>query len=54
MLYQVSEKSNGAVNFIYLDFKGLKKEDKERLNPFFNKTKAELIDAPHTPFQQLL
>jgi len=50
MLYQISEKSNGAVNFIYLDFKGLKKEDKERLNPFFNKTKAELIDAPHTPF----
>jgi DNA sulfur modification protein DndE len=50
MLYQISEKSNGAVNFIYLDFKGLKKEDKEHLRPFFNKTKAKFIDAPHTQF----
>ncbi|MEN9611675.1 MAG: hypothetical protein RLZZ628_2489, partial [Bacteroidota bacterium] len=50
LLYQMCERSNEAVNFIYLDFKGLKKEDKDKLTPFFAKTKAQLIDTPHTPF----
>ncbi|AEE51789.1 DndE family protein [Haliscomenobacter hydrossis] len=50
LLYQISEKSNNQINFIYLDFKGLKKEDKELLKPFFDRTKTTLIDAPHTQF----
>lgn len=49
-LTQVVEESKGAVNFIYLDFKGLKKEDEKALKPFFEKTGASFIDAPHTPF----
>ncbi len=49
-LQQVVEESGGAVNFIYLDFKGLKKEDEKALRPFFQKTGATYIDAPHKPF----
>lgn len=49
-LKQVAETSKGKVNFIYLDFKGLKKEDEKALKPFFDKTGAKYIDAPHTAF----
>ncbi len=49
-LKQVVEKSKEQVNFIYLDFKGLKKEDEKVLQPFFDKTKAIYIDAPQKPF----
>ncbi len=50
LLDQIVEKSQGQVNYVYLDFKGLKKDDKKFLQPFFTKTKTTLIDAPHTPF----
>jgi DNA sulfur modification protein DndE len=49
-LKQIVDESKGAVNFIYLDFKGLKKEDEKALQPFFTKTKAVYIDAPQKPF----
>lgn len=49
-LKQIVEKSKGETNFIYLDFKGLKSEDKLSLQSFFTKTKAVFIDAPHTQF----
>jgi DNA sulfur modification protein DndE len=49
-LSQVVTETKGAVNFIYLDFKGLKKEDEKRLQPFFSKTNATYIDAPQKPF----
>lgn len=49
-LKQIVDESKGTVNFIYLDFKGLKKEDEKALQPFFNKTKAVYIDAPQKPF----
>ncbi|WP_353718681.1 DndE family protein [Dyadobacter sp. 676] len=49
-LQQVVSESTGLVNFIYLDFKGLKKEDEKALQPFFEKTKATYIDAPQKPF----
>ena len=49
-LKQIVSKTKGAVNFIYLDFKGLKKEDEKALKPFFDKTGALYIDAPHTTF----
>lgn len=50
LLAQISEKSNKSINFIYLDFKGLKKEDKQKLDSFFYTTETTFIDAPHTPF----
>lgn len=49
-LEQIAEETKHKVNFIYLDFKGLKKEDEKALEPFFKKTKAIYIDAPHKPF----
>ncbi|MBL7682031.1 MAG: DndE family protein [Flavipsychrobacter sp.] len=49
-LRQIVEESKGNVNFIYLDFKGLKKEDEKALKPFFDKTQAVYIDAPQTQF----
>lgn len=50
LLREISEKSNHHVNFIYLDFKGLKDDDIHEIQPFFEKTKALFIDAPKTPF----
>jgi DNA sulfur modification protein DndE len=49
-LKQVVQSSDHEVNFIYLDFKGLKKEDEENLKPFFESTQTTFIDAPHQPF----
>jgi DNA sulfur modification protein DndE len=50
LMQQIVDESKGAVNFIFLDFKGLKKEDEKAMQPFFNKTKAVYIDAPQKPF----
>ncbi len=50
LLSQITEKSNGKVNFIYLDFKGLKKDDIKYYEPFFKRSKSKYIDAPITPF----
>jgi len=47
---QVVFQSGGQVNFLFIDFKGLKSEDEHAMKPFFDKTKAELIDAPHKAF----
>lgn len=50
LLAQISEKTNGQTNFVYLDFKGLKPEDAEKDKEFFIRTKAEYIDIPQKPF----
>lgn len=50
LLNQFVDLSKGQINFIYLDFKGLKKEDVKYYQPFFEKTKSKYIDAPQTPF----
>jgi DNA sulfur modification protein DndE len=50
LLRQFVQVSGGAVNYIYLDFKGLKKDDVASLKPFFEKTQATFIDAPQVPF----
>lgn len=49
-LKQLVSESKGTVNYIYLDFKGLKKEDEDNLKPFFNETLTTFIDAPQSPF----
>lgn len=49
-LSQIYEQSNGHVNFIYLDFKGLKQDDIKRMDKFFQNTKTNFIDVPQTPF----
>lgn len=50
ILRQFVDVSGGKVNFLYLDFKGLKKDDVAELNPFFDKTQTTFIDAPQVPF----
>lgn len=50
LINEISEKSNHHVNFIYLDFKGLKSDDVVQLEPFFKTTKAKFINAPDVPF----
>lgn len=50
LLSEIVEKSNHQVNFIYLDFKGLKGDDIAQMQPFFSKTKAKFINIPDTPF----
>lgn len=49
-LTQIFEQSNGHVNYIYLDFKGLKQDDIVEMSEFFNKTQTDFIDVPQTPF----
>ena len=50
LLKQIADVSNGQLNFLYLDFKGLKKDDLSYYQPFFDATRAEFVDAPQTPF----
>lgn len=50
ILKQVVKESNGEVNFIFLDFKGITEEDEKKNKFFFDETKTELIKAPHNPF----
>ncbi len=47
---QIYEQSNGHVNFIYLDFKGLKQNDVDDYKKFFNDTKTDFIDVPKIQF----
>ncbi|MBK7482256.1 MAG: DUF853 family protein [Flavobacteriales bacterium] len=50
ILHQVVKESAGKVNFIFLDFKGITKEDEQKNKVFFTDTKTTLIKAPHKPF----
>jgi DNA sulfur modification protein DndE len=50
LLSQISEQSNGQVNYIYLDFKGLKQDDVKSMQPFFTTTQADFIDVPTNKF----
>lgn len=47
---QIYEKSNGHVNYIYLDFKGLKQDDVKEYDVFFKETKTNFINVPGTKF----
>ena len=50
LLSQISKNSNQNVNFIYLDFKGLKDDDIKEMQPFFDATKAIFINTPENSF----
>lgn len=49
-IYQLNKQSNGHVNYIYLDFKGLKQDDILEMESFFSATQTEFIDVPQNPF----
>lgn len=50
LLREISELSNHLVNFIYLDFKGLKDDDVKQMSSFFERTHTTFIDIPNNPF----
>lgn len=50
ILSQLTENSNGTINFLYLDLKGLKNDDAKAMEPFFDRTKTTLINALEKPF----
>jgi DNA sulfur modification protein DndE len=50
LLRQFSEISGGTINFMYLDFKGLKQDDVVQMRPFFERTNTTFINAPQQPF----
>lgn len=50
LLHEITIKSNHHINFIYLDFKGLKDGDLVEMKPFFDETQTMFIKAPNTPF----
>lgn len=50
LVRQFCEASGGEINFIYLDFKGLKQDDVSQMRPFFERTHTTFIDAPQQPF----
>lgn len=47
---QIFKESNGHINFIYLDFKGLKNDDIKEMNEFFMSTQTDFINVPDTQF----
>jgi len=47
---QLYENSHGQVNFIFLDFKGLKQDDVTKYEQFFTDTKTQFIDVPEQKF----
>jgi len=47
---QIYNESNGHVNYIYLDFKGLKQDDIKDYEKFFTDTKTDFVDVPRTQF----
>ena len=49
-LRQLTMKTQGKVNFLFLDFKGISKDDREKMEDFFIKTNTKCINAPEEPF----
>lgn len=50
LLKQIVKESNGRVNFIFLDFKGITEEDERKNESFFKAANCKLIKAPYKPF----
>ncbi len=50
LLRQFAENAGGSLNFLYLDFKGLKNDDVKGMQPFFDRTNTTFINAPQKPF----
>ena len=49
-LRQLVIKTQGQVNFLFLDFKGISVEDKKKMEGFFSETQTVCINAPDAPF----
>ena len=49
-LRQLVNKTQGQVNFLFLDFKGISVEDRKKMEGFFTETHTTCINAPDVPF----
>lgn len=49
-LRQLHDQTQGQVNFLFLDFKGLSEDDQDKMADFFNATHTQCINAPNAPF----
>lgn len=49
-LQQIHQQTQGKVNFLYLDYKGISPADKTKLTSWFSETETTCIDAPVEPF----
>lgn len=49
-LRQLVTKTQGQVNFLFLDFKGISVEDMKKMEGFFSETHTKCINAPDEPF----
>ena len=49
-LRQLVIKTQGQVNFLFLDFKGISVEDRRKMEGFFSETHTKCINAPDEPF----
>lgn len=49
-LRQLTIITQGQVNFLFLDFKGISQEDRRKMDDFFTTTHTTCIDAPDNPF----
>ena len=49
-LRQLTIKTQGQVNFLFLDFKGIAQEERVKMADFFDTTKTKCINAPEEPF----
>ncbi|MDN5554510.1 DndE family protein [Prevotella sp.] len=47
---QLHDVTKNKTNFLFLDFKGIKEEDKRKMQDFFDSTETTFIDAPNVPF----
>lgn len=49
-MWQLNDITKGKVNFLFLDFKGLKEEERKKEEDFFRSANVHYVDAPHSPF----
>lgn len=49
-LHQLHSKTNGKVNFLFMDFKGLSVDDQRKMSSFFTETETSFVNAPDVPF----
>lgn len=50
LMKQISLQANGRVNYLFLDFKGISEDDKNKMSKFFESTHTQCICAPNEPF----
>lgn len=49
-MYQLNVKTGGKVNFLFLDFKGMKEDERQKEEEFFRSANIRFVDAPNSPF----